>query len=386
MSAPVELEIERSAFGGEGVAHLDGKTCFVEGALPGERVLARVTADKKSFLKARLFKVLRASPHRVAPACRYTARCGGCQYQHVTYEEELRLKDAQVRELLTRAGWPEDRIAPIERSASPLGYRNSLSVQVERKHGRAITGYYGKDNTSIIPVTDCPLLRRELVPYLSLAPSAKTAERLTYKVDADGRAHSGEKPVFIRMTLAGRRFIVPAGGFFQVNEEVASKAALRIAAWVKEVSPSVLADLYAGVGTFGLLCLASADKVVFAEEDEEAVQALRMNIAESVDPGRCSVVSGRVEHLLTQLEAVVTQESVVVVDPPRKGMAEGMCAWLVERRPRELLYLSCDPSTLARDLRQLLAKGVFEPVEAVPLDMFPRTRHVECLVRLRRAG
>lgn len=386
MSTPVELEIERSAFGGDGVAHLEGKTCFVEGALPGERVLARVLADKKSFLKARLFKVLRPSPHRVVPQCRYTSRCGGCQYQHVTYEEELRLKEAQVRELLTRAGWPEERIAPIERSTSPAAYRNSLSVQVERKHGRAITGYYGKDNTSIVPVTDCPLLRRELVPYLSLAPSAKTAERLTYKVDADGRVHSGEKPVFIRMGLAGRRFLVPAGGFFQVNEEVASKAAQRIAAWIQETCPQRLVDLYAGVGTFGLLCQASAAEVVFVEEDEEAVQALRMNIAESADPGRCRVVSGRVEHLLSDLEAIVAPQSVVLVDPPRKGMAEGMCAWLVQRAPRELLYLSCDPSTLARDLRQLLAGGLYEPVEAVPLDMFPRTRHVESLVRLRRAG
>lgn len=386
MSAPVELEIVRSAFGGEGIAHLDGKTCFVEGALPGERVLARISSDKKSFLKARLFKVLRASPHRVEPACRYTERCGGCQYQHATYEEELRLKNEQVRELLTRAGWPQERITPIEGSASPLRYRNSLSVQVTRKYGRAITGYYGKDGTSIVPVTDCQLLRRELVPFLSVAPSAKTAERLTYKVDADGRTHSGEKPIFIRMALAGRRFIVPAGGFFQVNEEVASKAALRIAAWVKEASPPVLVDLYAGVGTFGLLCLGSAERVVFAEESEEAVQALRMNIAESAAPECCAVVAGRIEHLLPQLVSAVTERSVVLVDPPRKGMAEGMCAWLVERRPRELLYLSCDPSTLARDLRQLLAGGVYEPVEAVPLDMFPRTRHVECLVRLRRAG
>lgn len=386
MSAPVELEIVASAFGGEGIARLDGKTCFVEGALPGERVLARVSSDKKSFIKARLFKVLRASPHRVRPSCRYAGRCGGCQYQHVTYEEELRLKDAQARELLTRAGWPSERIAPIEGPASPWRYRNSLSVQVARKHGRALTGYYGKDNVSVIPVTDCPLLRPELAPYLSVAPSAKTAERLTYKVDADGRVHSGEKPLFIRMRLAGRRFIVPAGGFFQINEEVASKAALRIAEWVKETSPETLIDLYAGVGTFGLLCLSAAARVVFVEEDEEAVQALRMNIAESADPARCSVVSGRVENLLRQLDTVVTPQSVVLADPPRKGMAEGMCAWLLDRKPRELLYLSCDPSTLARDLRQLLAGGTFDPVEAVPLDLFPRTRHIETLVRLRRAG
>ncbi|MCG3176796.1 MAG: 23S rRNA (uracil(1939)-C(5))-methyltransferase RlmD [Candidatus Omnitrophica bacterium] len=387
MSAPLELSIERSAYGGEGVAHLDGKTCFVEGALPGERVLARVTADKGGYLKARVFKVLKASPHRTAPSCRYAKSCGGCQYQHVTYEEELRLKQAQVTELLTRAGWPADKISGIVASPSPERYRNSLTVQVVRKHGRALTGYYGQDNTTLVPVVDCPLLRPELVPYLSVTPPYKDkAERLTYKVDADGRVHPGEKPVFIRMALAGRRYLVPAGGFFQVNEAVASEAARRIAAWVGEAAPERLLDLYAGVGTLGLLCLDAASEVVFAEEHEGSVEALRMNIAESGAQDRLRVVTGRVEHRLEELTPWITPRSVVLVDPPRKGLAEGMAVWLARSGVQEVLYLSCDPSTLARDIRDLLQGGVYEPVEALPLDMFPRTRHIETLVRIRRRG
>ena len=378
----VELTVEKTAFGGEGIAHLPGgKTCFVEGALPGETVSAEILFDKKNFVKARVKQVLQTSSDRVTPPCPYYDHCGGCQYQHASYAAELKFKEEQIRELLSRqAGLDPKLIAPIRFSPKEYGYRNSVTLHPMKE----VLGFIGKDNRSVIPVKNCLLADERLQPVFKLKlQKKKKADRVTFKLSEKGQIVSDLEETFFRIRVKEESFLVSSQGFFQNNLTVTEQVADQISRWVEETAPQEFFDLYAGVGIFSFLSAKHVPKIVCIEESAQSIQALKMNRDERKRPSM-DILEGRVERMFPERFLKDTKsKSLILMDPPRQGLDAGFARFLAEKTGvSSMIYLSCDPATLARDLKIILSGGHYRVTEAIPFDMFPRTAHMEVLVRL----
>ncbi len=373
-----EFKISRMAYGGEGIAHLDGKICFVENALPGETVLAQITENKAKFLRAKTVSVLTASPSRVSPPCPYANTCGGCQYQHVEYAEELKWKETQVREHLSR----NLKIAPeiirsITGSSSPYGYRNSVTLHTE--NGR--TGFFANDNRTLVEIENCLLTAPGLRPVFKTRPARKSADR-TFRISADGKIFSNTEDAFFEISAGKESFLTHSRSFFQNNAEITGKIAEKIRDFSLNPSPEIFADLYAGAGTFTLLSAPAGISLILAEESSWGLSALEKNLTRRGI--RAEVLKGRVEKTFPiRLKNPDFKNAAVLVDPPRGGMAEELTKALAENPGvSRLVYLSCHLGTLTRDLGRILEKGRLKIREVLPFDMFPRTKHIEVLVFL----
>ena len=378
----VTLKVEKTAFGGEGLAHLpDGKTCFIEGALPGETVSTWIISDKKNFVKARLKQVIEASPDRVTAPCPYYDHCGGCQYQHAAYSAELKFKEEQVRELLSRqASIDPGLVAPIRFAQRDYGYRNSVTLHAQK----TTFGFIGKDNRSVIPVKNCLLADERLRPVFGFKlQKKKKADRVTFKLDEKGKIASDLEETFFRIRLKDESFLVSSQGFFQNNLAVTELVADQIALWVEEMAPKVFFDLYAGVGVFSFLSAKRVPKVVCIEESPQSVQALKMNRDERKRIST-EILEGRVERIFPEyFQKSTASRTLILMDPPRQGLDADFARFLAEKSGNfSMIYLSCDPATLARDLKTILSGGRAKVVQIIPFDMFPRTAHVEVLVRI----
>ena len=386
MRKSFQLRIEKSVFGGDGLASLDGKTVFVENALPGEIVQARFLSEKKDWSRAKTLKVITPSGARVEPRCRYYGRCGGCQYQHADYPQELRMKESQVREVLEKFAGIHDRVQSILHGKLDYGYRRSATFQVIREKKTKVhsLAYISKDNVTPLKVQSCDLLHPSLARVLKEVPRiGRDTKKISFKVSQDGKVHSDEKEVFFPVTLSGQRLLVSSQAFFQNNWEVTELISHKIAEVVSRFRPQVFFDLYAGVGTFTFLCAKDVPKIICVEENPHAMAALRMN-REASGWLQVDVQEGRVERVFEKLwrEAGVS-DALIFLDPPRQGLDRKLAAFLADRvKAKALVYVSCDPATLARDLKIFLSAENWKLEEIIPYDMFPRTKHVEAVAVL----
>ena len=385
----IEVTINKIAFGGDGIASLDGKTCFVEGALPGEKIVAKVIQDKKNFLRAKLVKILESSSHRILPLCPYIERCGGCQYQHVAYSEELRLKMIQLQEILSRSlQIPVSRIEPLVTSGKDHGYRNSVTLhrtQKESKKPQAL-GFVGSDNLSKVAVKDCLIADDRFKPlFQQKFLLKKNIEKISYKLSEKGEIVSDQDDLFLRVGVSGQSLLVHSKGFFQNNLGVTELLVKKISQWVERSGSRIFFDLYAGVGTFSFLSAKTIPKIYCVEENPYSIHALRMN-KEERKLKSIEIIAGRVEKAFPPIfEKEKNLRSFVLMDPPRQGIEQKLASYFSgEGIPDTLVYLSCDPSTLARDLKIILSKGCYEIEAIAPFDMFPRTKHIETAVLLKK--
>ena len=383
----LEIKIEKSAFGGDGIGYEDGKTCFVEGALPGEVVIAKVLQDKKNFIKAKIVKVVEASPFRLSPPCPYYETCGGCQYQHVTYEEELRIKESQVREMMQRAlGAAEQVFKPIRYSGRDYGYRNSVTLHRTQKDNSKpqSLGFVGRDNETVVPIKNCLLVDPRFSQVFQLKFRLKTGlDKIAFKLSDKGQVVTDREEVFVRMKLGGEEFLASSKGFFQNNLPVTELLAQKVCEWVERVKPQSFFDLYSGVGTFSFLSAKGVPKIICVEESTAALQALRMNASEKGSK-QIQIIQGRAEktfpHIFSQENNAGT---MVCLDPPRQGIEKELAEFFSKSEGIEsIAYVSCDPATLTRDLKIILNEGRYQIEEVIPFDMFPRTKHVETAVLL----
>lgn len=381
------LVIEKLVYGGAGLARHEGRVVFVPGVAAGEKITARLIKDRGNFVEAELVSVLEASPERVTPPCQYVELCGGCQYQHLSYQEELRWKEAQVRELLTRhGGVPNDKIGPIVASPKDYGYRSSVTLH-RTKPGPVPQrmGFIGRDKTTPIVIDRCLLTQPELERVFQWDENlAREEDRRTYRIAADGNCVTSRKELYYRIPIAGEELVASTQGFFQNNLAVAEAMTRQAGKWLRSVRADHVADLYSGVGLFGLLSSPPKASVTFVEESEASVQALRMNISDR--PGRrFRVHAARVEKAFSRvLSDAQPAIDAIVIDPPRSGMTRDLCQKIAEAKGiGSIVYISCDPSTLARDLKILTAPGKRRVEAVIPFDMFPRTQHIETMVFLK---
>ena len=394
---PVELELTGFAAGGVAMGRApDGRIAFVEFGIPGERVIAEITSEESSYIEARTVMVQEASPERVEPRCAYYGRCGGCQLQHIAYGEQLRLKAGVVREQMRRIGRFEDsEIDGVLREmigmTDPWAYRNHMRFTVRRDGD---IGFMEHGTHRFLRVDHCEIALPEAnrvlrnaqgrtmqTKQLTVRAGEHTGEvlvqpKLRWRPGRRGNVRSGQKDY--HELLRGARYQVSSPAFFQVNSRQAERLIELVVARARAVGPQLVADAYSGVGTFAVALAQVVPDVVTIESSSAAGDDAEVNLAPYPNVQR---VIGTVEE---QLPLLSPQPDVVVVDPPRAGLDASIIETLIDSDVRRMVYVSCEPATLARDLRRFVDGG-FTIAEVQPIDMFPHTQHIECITTLDRA-
>ena len=382
----ISLAIHDIAFGGEGVGRVDDFVVFVPFVLVGETVAAEITEVKKNFARAKLLRVEQPSPERVEPACRYFGACGGCQYQHIAYPAQLRLKHKQISDLFERVGKiPSDKIAPVIPCPQPYGYRNRIMIrsQWNKPEQKLNIGFVRADCGLVEDIEECKIAElalNEQIKHVRAHPPPKGGIKIVLRVQPED-------------------WDVPPDSFFQNNFFLLPKLVETIREFISGtgVSPvrsgeltgkmpvpqKHLIDLYCGVGFFGIELAGAVESFVGVEYDQRAIQAARKNAAARNVANGGFVAAKAEEVLLELLKKFSPEKTTVILDPPRKGCQPEMLRWLREMRPAQVVYVSCHPATMARDLNILCGEGVFDLARVQPLDMFPQTQHVECVADLR---
>lgn len=346
----VEVEIKDVAYGGAGVGRAEGKVHFVACTIPGERVIAEVYSEKKRFSEGRLSEVLEASPDRIQPKCRYFGVCGGCAYQHVPYALQLQWKQAQVRSLFERIGGIQGaHVQEVVPSPLEWNYRNRIRLHVSE--GRV--GFFARYGRSVVDIQRCEIADESL--NLRLASLRGSDLR-------DGEVLLDER--------RDKRF------FEQTNSWAAEELVAIVGRLLVQGAP-VLVDAYCGAGFFGHRLVDRFAKVVGIESNRAAVdEAVRAAAAGE------RYVCGDVALELQKVLDLHQEEGVVLLlDPPAAGLGQGVAGILGHRAVRQIIYVSCDPATQARDVKELLGKG-YRLETVVPLDMFPQTADVEVVASL----
>ena len=392
----MDLEIDDVAYGGRGIARSSGKVIFVPGALPGERVRIRLARDRGNYAEADLEDVLHASPERVEPACPLAAAgCPGCAYQHASYAEELRLKQRQFESLLMRLGGLHPAACgPPAGAPSALAYRNKLVLHAGGGDRPAL-GYYRADNTTILDVPRCPLAVEAISAEMRRARAEsgflarlRSRTAVTFRHTAcDGALRWVGRPprnaVWLKEDTVLGRISVPRASFFQVNAAVADVLLARVLQLL-EASPLPHAvDLYCGAGVFAL-CAARAGKqrIVGVDNDAEAIEAASYNLRER--GGGVSLMPATAADALPEALRILDPSSTILVaDPPRQGLERGVMETVIRGKPGEIIYVSCAPDAMARDMARLQTGG-YQVQSAGMLDMFPRTACFECVAHLVR--
>jgi len=362
--------ISDTAFGGEGVGRIEDFVIFVPFVASGETVEVEVTEVKKRFARARLVRVLQPSPERVQPGCRYFGDCGGCQYQHLSYPAQLQLKQKQVSDLFQRiGGFDPAVIAPILPCPQPYGYRNRIMIRSQWdkfKQGLNI-GFIRADNRLVVDIEECPIAEPALNEQIK-------------QVRAHPPPKGGLKVV---LRIAPEDWDVPPDSFFQNNFFLLPQLVEVVRDRLADSGSRYLVDVYCGVGFFSLELARQVESFVGIELDRLAIKAARQN-AKSRNCTNGEFSAGSAEELLPELLARFSAGgTTVLLDPPRKGCASQTLELLRRIRPAQIIYVSCHPATMARDLNILCAESVFQLVRVAPLDMFPQTSHVESVADVR---
>ncbi len=392
----LKLEIEKCVFSGDGLAHVDGQVVFVKGGLPGESVLAEVTKVKKSFLRAKIVKIGVASPHRVEPACKAAKRCPGCSYFHTTGEYENELKHQQLLDFLKATGVtpelpPEPPIAP----EPLLGYRNKITLHVNKEGRETMIGYVGADKQTVTPIEECPLakdainkLLAEKLADVGFRHSVHNRMDVTFRyTEANGammwRNNPDKGASWLKEQTILGQLSVPMDGFFQVNNGGADALLTETMKYINEYKPYRFIDLYCGAGLF---CCAAAEcdvpEIYGAELSASSIEAAKYNLKQRGREDAKFYAIDAVKALPNMLDGAPS-DTMLVVDPPRTGLTLKMAFALGGMEQGVLLYISCHPATWARDAARL-AKGGWRLRTVRVVNQFARTAHFElfsCFVK-----
>jgi tRNA/tmRNA/rRNA uracil-C5-methylase (TrmA/RlmC/RlmD family) len=358
----VDLQIEDVAFGGKGVAREEGKAVFIPFTIDGELVSAKITREKKQFAEAEVVDIRNSSPHRVDPGCPYFGRCGGCAYQHINYAHQLEIKSRQVRDVLQRIGKLKDLpLRPMIPSPLQYGYRNRITVHAEA----GAIGYFRRDSHSLIDIGRCPIAMDEVNRELT-----------------ELRSHPVRDSHYTLRAKSGPRI------FSQTNDAVANVLLDLIVQLIPD-GHDLLIDAFCGAGSFAKALLDKFERVVGIDWDRFAIAAAKDNAT-----SKENYIAGDVEQELRRLNLNALSIQVpkgdinraigttLIVDPPATGLTVRVREAIVDLAPATFIYVSCNPATLARDLKDLLTRFKLESI--TPLDMFPQTSEIEVVAHLRK--
>jgi 23S rRNA (uracil1939-C5)-methyltransferase len=387
----LQVELEDIAFHGASIGRHEGQVIFADYGIPGEVDEILIEKVKRSMLLARVTGVVEPSPDRVEPPCPYFGTCGGCQWQHIAYERQLELKQRVVSEQLRRIGKFDDPpVTPTVPSPNPYGYRNNARFTTNQD---GELGYISRPGSGrqFMRIDKCLIMHpkindalatmqgRAQVKHQVVIRYGENTDQLMIQQDLTEQVPeliSGQTEY--EEELGGVRFRVSASSFFQTNTQQAEKLAELAIERMQLSGNEVVVDAYAGVGTFAALVSPHAKRVFAIEEAPSALENARYNLR---DLHNIEYYQGKVELVLPTLDV---DPDVILLDPPRSGMDRRATNGVLKHRPRRLIYVSCDPATLARDL-QILVEGGYRLLDVTPIDMFPQTYHIECIATLELA-
>ena len=432
---------------GQGVAHVEGCAVFLPNAIAGEKYKIRIEKAQKTWAAGKIVEVLEKSPHRVNRECPVAKLCGGCDFWHMDYEEETRLKAERVRQTLNRIGGANLEQLPILSAPTCYGYRNKAQYPVASKKGRAYAGFFRAGTHQVVENDRCLILPEEtdrvkdtvmdnvnqyrvtaydeqthkgLLRHIYVRRGAVSGQILVCLVvngrklphipelieklkkipgfttlvlavnTRPGNAILGDEfitlygPGYIEDTLCGLSFRLSPRSFYQVNHHQAQRLYEAAITQAQITKDDLVLDLYCGVGTITLTMAKAAGKVIGAEVIQQAVADAWDN-AKRTGFENAEFFCGDAGKAALDLEAKGIKPDVIVVDPPRKGLNADTIEALDRMDPRRIVYVSCDPATLARDIALLKERG-YCLQNAMAADLFPRCSHVERVCTLTRAG
>ena len=383
----LEVRIEKLVEGGDGFARYEGIPVFVSRSAPGDLVRVRLVERRPSYARAEIIEILKPGPGRREPPCPHFERCGGCDLQHLEDDAQLRHKAEAVRETLRRIGGIETPAKVAVVAGRPWGYRLRTQLHLADDDRGPQVGYFARGSHDLVPVGRCPVLVPELEAALPGLPralrgvshrridlAAGDASRWTHAPPVDGLP-TGE----VEARVGELVYSYDARCFFQSHRQLTARLvehALGSGADGVEVAEEAAFDLFAGVGLFSLPLAQRYGRVVAVESDRVATRFLRKNARRN----RLDNIAVEHQSVETWISRLPKAPARVIVDPPRLGLSHHVRRALVERRPRQLTYVSCNAATLARDLKQLGAGFRIESLAL--LDMFPQTGHMEIVVQL----
>ena len=377
----IELELTGMTPGGDAIGRHEGMVIFVPFGLPGETVEVELSEQRRNFARGRIVRVLHASPDRVSPACRHFGICGGCQWQQIDYAAQLRFKTEIVREQLIRIGkFDQPPVLECIASSQAYHYRNHARLAVAPS-GRL--GYRALASHTVVEIAECPILEEGLALQLEAQP--KRRERL--------QPPSSTKPNEQELRWPGATigvgaydYAVSPGSFFQANTQIAAKMVDLVLEALQLTGQEAVMDLYCGVGLFSLPIAQRAASLIGVEANSVAAADAERNLAtlNQQRSGCARVIAEPVAKALQRTVVTKQQWDAIVLDPPRAGVDEPALQRMIALHSPLIVYISCDPATLARDLRKLVDAG-YHLLSAQPLDMFPQTSHVETCCVLRKA-
>ncbi|HET8564104.1 MAG TPA: class I SAM-dependent RNA methyltransferase [Candidatus Binatia bacterium] len=398
-----DLLLEKHTYGGDAMGRLDdGRAVFVPFGLPGERVRVQLTEEKRGFARGKLLDVITPSPKRILPRCKHFGVCGGCHYQNLPYEEQLNAKTEILRDQLTRIGKIEN--PPVQKmvaSPSPWNYRNHVQFHLTEE-GKL--GYVRAQAPTVFAVEECHLpegflnslwTQIEFEPGTNIeraslragkehdsmlilesnsseAPDLEIEARISvvYLFEENAVVIAGNDHIMI--SVLGRDFRVSAASFFQVNTVMAEKMVKQLLTYVPISLSITVLDVYCGVGLFSAFFAPECERVICIESSPSACEDFAFNLDEF---DNVELYEGPAEEVIPHLEA---KPDLVVVDPPRVGLERRVVDGILKMNPHGIAYVSCDPSTLARDTARLIHGG-YRLKDVTPFDLFPQTYHIESI-------
>ena len=429
---------------GAGIARIDGMAVFIPLAMRGETCEIKILKVLKNLAYARLLRVIEASPERVESRCEYFPKCGGCDLWHMSYAEELRFKEERVRDAIERISGLDIPINPIIGAERTERYRNKAQFPVGEKNGEAVSGFYRPHSHDIVPSERCIIqseaadaLRRAMMKWqedygiasydeetgrgivrhiyvrngksgamLCLVVSHRPKHTDELKIYAE-RACPDLGGIVININnkktnvilgtsyetvsgedcmtdeLSGLKFRISPAAFYQVNHDQAERLyALAVDYIVKSGAETAL-DLYCGIGTITLCMAKHLRHVTGVETVPQAIEDSRIN-AKLNGIENAEFICADAEKAIKLPSLCTRQPDAILVDPPRKGLAPEVIDWIRETGVKTVVYVSCDPATLARDLKLICADGEYTAISATPVDMFPRTKHCEVVCAIQR--
>jgi len=403
MTETLDIQVEKLTYGGDAMGRLpDNRTVFVPFGLPGERVRLRLVEEKKNFARGEIVEIHEPSPDRIAPKCKHFGECGGCHYQNLPYEKQVQAKTDILIDQLKRIGKIENPpVKPMVTCQNPWNYRNHVQFSLDRT-GRL--GFQAPNSNRVISISECHLPEssiNELWHQLEFEPETNV-ERVSLRVGVDDdlmlllESESPEPPeleieagisvahIFeentvviagsdhILMRVLDRDFKVSATSFFQVNTVMAGKMVEHLLTNLPISQSATVLDVYSGVGLFSAFLAPKCRRVIGIESSESSCEDFTVNLDEF---DNVELYEGEAEDVIPHLE---TKPEIVLVDPPRAGLEKAVVDGILKLSPGLIAYISCDPSTFARDAARII-NGGYKLKEITPFDLFPQTYHIESI-------
>jgi 23S rRNA (uracil1939-C5)-methyltransferase len=409
----MQVRIEKLTFGGAGIGRVGGKAIFVRGGIPGEVLEVKITKEKGRYAEAGIEEILRPSSERTLPPCPVFGRCGGCQWQHIAYPSQLRYKEVILKETLERIGGLKGvEIEPIVPSPKEYGYRKRVTLSTWGQKGKRYVGYHEGKSRGRVAIEGCPVSSRPIDRAIfRLAKSLIGASRYPLKrihiASDDGTAYVDFVPVWkngsewlssirnhlgeeilisggkeeFEFNLLGLRFYSAPSVFIQANKEVNELLVQTVGEWANLRGHERILDLYCGIGNFSLYVAKNARDVVGVDVNARSV-SLANKSAEANSITNVVFDASPSELFIEEAVRRGNKFDLIILDPPREG-AKGVLKGISKLSPERIIYVSCDPPTLARDLKILTELG-YQTLKIRPFDMFPQTYHIESVALVSR--